>query len=140
MLSDRQREIYEIIRDTQDIPETLPKLIPNLHDKTNYVVHYRNLQLYTSLGMIVKKDHKILSFEQSAWLKIYIDLTHDKKQWQPMISKNEFFKLMNKSMFGKTMENLRNRQKVDLVNSKRRLKKLQFNLPSNRSPYFTEIF
>ena len=124
MLSDRQREIYETIRGTQDIPKSLPKLIPNLRDKTNYVVHYRNLQLYTSLGMIVKKIHKILSFQQSTWLKNYIDFNTQQRTMASNDFEKDFFKLMNNSMFGKTMENLRNRRKVDLINSERRLKKI----------------
>ena len=49
------------------------KLIPNLLQKKNYVVHYRNLQYYLSKGWILIKVHKILEFKQSAWMKSYID-------------------------------------------------------------------
>ena len=55
------------------------KLIPNLGDKTNYVLHYRYLQLYLSLGMKLTKIHKVLRFEQSDWMKKYIDFNTEKR-------------------------------------------------------------
>ena len=48
------------------------KLIPNLGNKTNYVLHYRNLQLYLSLGMNLTKAHRMLKRKQSDWMNIYI--------------------------------------------------------------------
>ena len=54
--------------------ENIEKLIPNLNNKTNYVVHYENLKLYDSLGLKITKIHKGIKFEESAWLKEYINL------------------------------------------------------------------
>ena len=55
------------------------KLIPNLGNKTNYELHYRDLQLYFSFGMELTKLHKVLKFKQSDWMKKYIDLNTEKK-------------------------------------------------------------
>ena len=55
------------------------KLIPNLCNNTNYVVHYRNLQLYLSLGIKLTKIHRVLEFEQSDWMKKYINFNNEKR-------------------------------------------------------------
>ena len=56
----------------------IKKLIPNLRDKTNYVLYYRNLQLYLFFGMKLAKIHKLLKFKQSDWMKIYINFNTKK--------------------------------------------------------------
>ena len=72
------------------------KLIPILGNKTKYVVHYKDLQLYLFLGMKLTKIHRALQFKQSNWMKKYIDFNDFEK---------DFFKLMINSVYGKTMEN-----------------------------------
>ena len=85
------------------------KLCGNFHDKRNYIVHEQALLYYISKGLEVRKIHKVLRFRQEAWLKPYIE----KNSTLRAQAKNEFesdlYKLMNNSVFGKTLENPRNR-------------------------------
>ena len=68
----------------------LNELVPNLGKKSKYVVHYRNLQLYLSLGMKLSKIHKILKLKQSDCLKKYIDFNTDKRKMQLIVLKKIF--------------------------------------------------
>ena len=82
------------------------KLVPNLTDKVKYVVHYRNLQYYLSLGMKLTKVHRILKFKQSNWLKEYIEFnTQNRKESADEFNK-AFFKLLINCIYGKSMENI----------------------------------
>ena len=96
-------------------PTEVEKLVPNLHDKERYVLHYRNLQLYLSLGMRLKKIHRALRFEQSAWMEPYIRMNTELRKRATSDFEKDLYKLMNNSVFGKTMENLRKRVNVKLV-------------------------
>ena len=100
------------------------KLIPNLRDKKNYVIHYKNLMQCLKLGMKLKKIHRGIRFVESEWMKSYIDTNTKLRAQAKNNFEKDFFKLMNNSVFGKTMENIRNRVDVKLVNTEEKFKKL----------------
>ena len=121
MLSPYCKQLAEELNITTNAP---PKLVSNLQDKTHYILHYRNLKLYLSLGMKVTKIHRAFVFEQRDWLKPYINFNTEKRKQATNDFEKEFFKLMNNSVFGKTMENLRKLVTVKLINNSKQLAKL----------------
>ena len=82
------------------------KLLCNLYDKNNYVVHVRSLNQILDHELILKKAYKVIQFNQEAWLKEYIAKNNFEK---------DFLKSMNNSVFGKTMENVRKHKDIKLV-------------------------
>ena len=114
------RHIVKKIADKYDIKVgDVKKLVPNLGNKTKYVLHYRHLQLYLSLGMKLTKIHRALQFKQSDWMKRYIDFNTEKRKNAANDFEKDFFKLMINSVYRKTMENLRKRINVRLVNNEK---------------------
>ena len=99
------------------------KLIPNLRNKTKYIIHYKNLIQCLKSGMKLKKIHRGIKFIESEWMKPYIEMNTKLRAKAKNNFENDFYKLMNNSVFGKTMENIRNRVNVKLVNSVEKAKK-----------------
>ena len=95
------------------------KLSPNLMNKKNYVVHYRDLKYYLSQGLILKKVHKILEFKQSAWMKPNIDFDTQKRKEATNEADKNLFKLLNNAVYGKTMENMRKRIKIRITTNEK---------------------
>lgn len=100
------------------------KLLTTLEDKRKYVVHIQNLKQALKNGLILKKVHRIISFKQAPWIEKYINKNTELRAKASNDFEKEFFKLMNNSFFGKTMENIRKRLNMELVCSDKRLQKL----------------
>ena len=106
-----------LMKDLELKPPDSKKLLLTLEDKINYVVHYRNLQFYLKQGMKLKRVHRVLEFEQECWMEPYIRMnTEFRKKSKSDFEKN-FYKLMNNSVFGKTMENVRKHVQIELARS-----------------------
>ena len=101
------------------------KLCPDLKDKKNYVCSLKNLKFFIKQGLVLQKIHRILAADQSNFLHPYIEFNSLKRRESAHIKfKSDFFKLMNKAVYGKTIEDIRKRSKVDIVKDKKRAKKL----------------
>ena len=81
------------------------KLVCNFHDKKNYVVHISVLK--QALDLKLRKVHRVIEFNQKAWLKEYINLNTEVRKKASNDFEKDFFKLMNNAVFGKTIENVR---------------------------------
>ena len=113
------------------------KLVTNLHDKTEYTIHIRNLQQALNHGLILKKVPGVIKFNQKAWLKPYIDMNTKLRQKAKDNFERDFFKLMNNAVFGKTVENLRKHRNIKLVIKERRRNYLVSEKKFHTTKFFT---
>ena len=126
---DHSKELFNFHKDLPFLPERkkvekVEKLICSIEDKEKYVIHIRALKQALNHGLKLKEVYRIIQFKQKAWLKPYIDMnTELRKKAQNEFEKN-FFKLMNNSVFGKSIENVRNHRDIKLVTSDERRKRL----------------
>ena len=122
-LHDRHND-YPLCPEKVKCKNGVEKLIPNLRDKTKYVLHYKNLIQCLDMGLKIKHIHRGIKFVESEWMKPYIDKNTNLRAKAKNNFEKDFYKLMNNSVFGKTMENIRNRVDVKLVNNENKLRKL----------------
>ena len=123
------KELHDLHNEYPLAPERLwvnkvEKLVPNLDDKTKYVLHHESLKMYLEMGLKLTKIHRGITFEESCFMKSYIDLNTNMRAKGTTDFEKDFYKLMNNSVFGKTMENVRNRVNVKLVTNEKALNKL----------------
>ena len=100
------------------------KLIPNLYDKKRYVIHIRALDQALKHGLVLERIHKAIEFKQLAWMKEYIDFNTKLRTVATNDFEKDFYKLMNNSVFGKTMENIRKHRNIKLVTNREAYLKL----------------
>ena len=112
------------------------KLICHFKPRKNYVVHYRNLRQYLEMGMILTAVHKGISFNQSPWMEPYIRKNTELRKCASNSFEEDFFKLMNDSVFGKTIKNIRKRQNIILVDDRDKALKLSSRPNFDRSTTF----
>ena len=117
--------------------EKVEKLVTNLQDKIEYVIHIRNLKKALNHGLILKKVQRVIKFNQKAWLKPHIHMNTKLKQKEIKIEK-DCFKLMNNAVFGKTMENMRKHRDIKLIATERRRNHLISEPNYDTTKFFTE--
>ena len=133
MLLEHQKALHRYCYDgKQATNEKQPKLILNIKDKDKYIVHIKTLQFYFNKGMKLKQVQRMVKFKQSAWLKAWIDFNTNKRKEAKSDFDKDMFKLMNNTVYGKTMENLRNHMDFELVSTQQRLQTC-VNIPNYKN-------
>ena len=123
MLSKHQKELHYKYYGKEAKDEDTKKLILSLMDKKKYVLHISALKFYLQHGLKLKKIHRIISFKQSNFLKLYIDFNTEKRKQSKTDFEKDLFKLMNNAVYGKTMEDVRKHTEFDLISTPERFQK-----------------
>ena len=136
-------KLHEVHNDLPFLPERMKiekveKLVANLHDKTGYVIHINNLKETLNHGLFFRNVHRVFEFNQNAWLKPYIDMNTDLRKKAKNDFGKDFCKLMNNTIFGKTMENITKHRNIKLVQTERRRNYLVSEPNYNTTKFFTE--
>ena len=121
--------------------EKVEKLVCSIEDKEKYVIHKkRALKQALNHGLILKDVHRVIKFNQEAWLKPYIDMNTKLRKEAKNDFEKDFFKLMNNSVFGKTMENVRKHRDIKLVTTEEKRIKLVSEPNYHTTKQFSENF
>ncbi|XP_022778319.1 uncharacterized protein LOC111319852 [Stylophora pistillata] len=138
-----KEELHDHFNDYPPAPENqliekVHKLVCTLNEKKKYIVHHETLKHYMSLGIEIGKIHRIIRFNESPWMKKYIDLNTSLRAKAKNEFEKDFYKLMNNAVFGKTMENIRKRVDVRLVTREEKAKKLANKVNFKHCTIFSE--
>ena len=114
------------------------KLIPNLMDKESMVLHAKSLHQYLSHGMKLKKIHRGIKFREKAFMKPFIELNTKLRTAAKNDCEKNFFKLISNSVYGKTLENVRNRVNVYITNDEKQKRRLNTQPHYKHSTHFNE--
>ena len=118
--------------------ENVEKLLTNLHDKSEYVIDIRNLKQALNHGLVLKNVHRVIHFNQKAGLKPYIDMNTKLRQKAKNNFEKDFFKLLNNTVFVKTMENMRKLRNIKILTTERRKNNLLLERNNHTIKFFTE--
>ena len=124
MLSQVQKDIHKYHSGKDASDEKTNKLVLNVMDKKEYVLHISALKFYLQHGLHLKKVHRAISFKQENFLKPFIEFNTEKRKNANNDFEKDLFKLMNNSVYGKTMENVRKHGDFEIVNTPERFQKL----------------
>ena len=100
--------------------EKVEKLVANLHDTTEYVIHIISVKHSLNHGFVLQKIERVIKFNQNAWLKPYIDLNTDLRRKGKNNFEKDFFQLMNNGVIGKAMKNVKKDRDIKLGTTERR--------------------
>ena len=114
------------------------KLLCNLYDIKDYVVYIRSLKQALNHGLILKSNSKVIRFNQEAWLKEYIDMNTELRKQAKNDFEKDFFKLINNTVFGKTMENVWKHRDIKFVTTNERRNQLVSEPNYHTTKYFSE--
>ena len=137
------KKLHDLHSDLPFLPKRMKidkceKLVCNLRNKKKYVVLIKSLKQGLNHGLKFKKIHRIIEFNQEAWLKPYIDMKTELRKLAKDDFEKDLFKLMNNAVFGKTMENARKHRDIKLVTTDKKRSKLVSELNYDTMNYISE--
>ena len=126
---DYTKKLFDFHKDFPFLPENknvnkVEKRICSIEDKGKYVIHIRALKQALTHGLILRKVHRVIRFNQKDWITPYIDMHTKLRKEAKHDFEKDFFKLMNNSVFGKTMENVRKQRLIKLATTDKKINNL----------------